>query len=73
LELKEIVREVKDAVSIVDLISSYQIQIQRSGKYYKALCPFHGEKTPSFFIYPEKKRYHCFGCGATCDAIKFVQ
>ena len=73
MELKEIVREVKDAVSIVDLISSYQIQIQRSGKYYKALCPFHGEKTPSFFIYPEKKRYHCFGCGATGDAIKFVQ
>jgi len=52
LELKEIVREVKDAVSIVDLISSYQIQIQRSGKYYKALCPFHGEKNSVLFHLP---------------------
>jgi len=73
LEFKEIVREVKDAINIVDLISSYHIQVQQSGKYYKALCPFHGEKTPSFYIYPEKKHYHCFGCGATGDAIKFVQ
>ena len=73
MEFKEIVREVKDAINIVDLISSYHIQVQQSGKYYKALCPFHGEKTPSFYIYPEKKHYHCFGCGATGDAIKFVQ
>jgi len=73
LELKEIVREVKDAINIVDLISSYHIQVQQSGKYFKALCPFHGEKTPSFYIYPVKKNYHCFGCGVTGDAIKFVQ
>jgi DNA primase len=72
LELRSVIREIKDATDIVDLISSY-IPVHKAGKYYKALCPFHGEKTPSFFIYPDKKYFHCFGCGITGDAFKFVQ
>lgn len=72
MDLNSVIQNVKAAVDIVELISSY-IPVQKAGKYYKALCPFHGEKTPSFFIYPEKKFYHCFGCGVSGDSIKFLQ
>src|SRR5579871_4117767 len=46
------------------------VRLQRSGKEHKACCPFHSEKTPSFYIYED--RYHCFGCGEHGDAISFV-
>ncbi|MBM7560697.1 DNA primase [Fusibacter tunisiensis] len=58
-------------VNIVDLISNY-IQVERAGKNYKALCPFHNEKTASFIVSEEKQLYHCFGCGAAGNAINFV-
>ncbi|WP_048863476.1 CHC2 zinc finger domain-containing protein, partial [Acidisphaera rubrifaciens] len=45
-------------------------KLERSGRQWKACCPFHGEKTPSFYIYEDG--YHCFGCGAHGDAISFV-
>lgn len=60
-----------DHVNIVDVISSY-ITVDRSGKNYKALCPFHNEKTPSFIISEDKQLYHCFGCGAAGNAINFI-
>lgn len=60
-----------DHVNIIDVISSY-ITVDRSGKNYKALCPFHNEKTPSFIISEEKQLYHCFGCGAAGNAINFI-
>lgn len=60
-----------DNVNIVDLISSY-IQVERSGKNYKALCPFHNEKTASFIISEEKQLFHCFGCGVAGNAINFI-
>ena len=60
-----------DQVNIIDLISSY-ITIERSGKNYKGLCPFHNEKTASFIVSEEKQLYHCFGCGAAGNAITFI-
>jgi len=60
-----------DNVNIVDIISNY-ITVDRSGKNYKALCPFHNEKTPSFIISEDKQLYHCFGCGAAGNAINFI-
>lgn len=66
------VEEIKARVDLADLISSYGIQIKVAGVSKKACCPFHHEKTPSFNINDAKGFYHCFGCGESGDAIKFV-
>ncbi len=57
---------------IQDVVAS-RIQLKRSGATYKACCPFHQEKTPSFHVQPQKNYYHCFGCGANGDAISFLR
>ena len=67
------VEEIKARIDIAELISSYGIQIKRAGSSLKACCPFHHEKTPSFHINEGKGFYHCFGCGESGDAIKFVR
>ena len=56
---------------IVELIGS-RVPLKKHGKEYKACCPFHGEKTPSFTVVPEKQFYHCFGCGAHGTALGFL-
>ncbi len=61
----------KTRVDILDVISNY-IEVKKAGANFKAVCPFHDEKSPSFVISPQKQIYHCFGCGAGGDAIKFV-
>lgn len=66
------VEKIKERLSIVDVISSY-IEVIQAGKNYKAKCPFHNEKTPSFFISPDRGSYYCFGCGAKGDIFSFVQ
>jgi DNA primase len=66
------VEKIKERISIVDLISSY-IQVIQAGKNYKAKCPFHNEKTPSFFISPDRGTYYCFGCGEKGDIFSFVE
>jgi DNA primase len=66
------VEKIKERLSIVDVISSY-IQVVESGKNYKARCPFHNEKTPSFFISSDRGTYYCFGCGEKGDIFSFVQ
>ena len=66
------IEEIKARTDLSDLIASYGIQVKRAGGSYKACCPFHHEKTPSFHIQPEKGFYHCFGCGESGDVIKFV-
>ena len=70
---ESVVEEIKSRVDLADLISSYGIQVKHAGSSLKACCPFHHEKTPSFNINAAKGFYHCFGCGESGDAIKFVQ
>ncbi len=67
------IEEIKSRMDIAELISSYGIAVQHAGSSLKACCPFHNEKTPSFHINTSKGFYHCFGCGESGDAIKFVQ
>lgn len=67
------IEEIKARTDIADLISSYGVSVKRAGSSMKACCPFHNEKTPSFNINAAKGLYHCFGCGESGDAIKFVQ
>ena len=67
------IEEIKARTDIGELIASYGVQVRRSGSGLMACCPFHNEKTPSFSINPSRGFYHCFGCGESGDAIKFVQ
>ena len=69
---KDLIEKIKQSVDIVELVSQY-VSLQKVGSSYRGLCPFHVEKTPSFFVNPVLKLYHCFGCGASGDAIKFLQ
>jgi DNA primase len=66
------VEKIKERLSINDVISSYLPTIP-AGKNYKAKCPFHNEKTPSFFISVDRGTYYCFGCGAKGDIFSFVE
>ncbi|EQC86067.1 DNA primase [Lactococcus cremoris subsp. cremoris TIFN7] len=68
----EVVNDLKSKVNIADLILQY-VALSRTGKNYIGLCPFHGEKTPSFNVNAEKGFYHCFGCGRSGDAIEFLK
>ncbi|RXJ54622.1 DNA primase [Candidatus Marinarcus aquaticus] len=68
---KDSIENLKNHLDVVDVISQF-IEIKKSGANFKACCPFHGEKTPSFVISPAKQIYHCFGCGVGGDSIKFV-
>ena len=57
---------------IVDVVSGY-VALQRKGGNLFGLCPFHSEKTPSFYVYPDTQSFYCFGCGAGGDAITFAK
>jgi DNA primase len=66
------VQQIKEATNIVDVIGE-RLELQRAGGHYKALCPFHSEKSPSFFVSESMQRYKCFGCGESGDVITFLQ
>lgn len=66
-----ILEEIRLKVDIIELVSSF-IPLKGAGRSYKALCPFHPEKTPSFVVNPEKQIFHCFGCGAGGDVFSFL-
>lgn len=66
------VDEVKQRLNIVEVISAY-VPLKKAGRNYKGLCPFHGEKTPSFVVFPDTQHWHCFGaCGTGGDVITFI-
>ena len=68
---EDIVEEVRRKTDIVDLIGQY-VHLKKKGASYFGLCPFHGEKTPSFSVSPSKQIFYCFGCGKAGDSIRFL-
>ena len=70
-DLENIIEQIQSKLDIADIVGSY-IPLKRAGRNFKACCPFHHEKTPSFVVSPVKGIYHCFGCGAGGDMISFV-
>jgi DNA primase len=70
-DLEEYISEVHSKVEIVDFVSQY-VKLKKQGSNFVGLCPFHHEKTPSFVVSSAKQIFHCFGCGASGDVIKFA-
>jgi DNA primase len=68
---QEAIEQVRTQTDIVQLIGGY-VPLKKAGRYYKGLCPFHSERTPSFHVNQERQTYHCFGCGTGGTAINFV-
>lgn len=68
---KEKIEEIKEKADIVSIVGDY-VSLKKSGRYYIGNCPFHNEKTPSFFLYPETNTFHCFGCGKHGNNISFL-
>src|SRR5688572_651213 len=66
------VDEIKERLGIADVVAAY-VPLKQSGRSMKGLCPFHGEKTPSFYVFPETGTWKCFGCGEGGDVFTFVQ
>ena len=69
---KQLISEIKNSVNIVDVIGEV-VQLIKAGRNFLGLCPFHGEKTPSFNVVEDKQFYHCFGCGRSGDVFKFIE
>lgn len=68
---EETIREVRERVTIVELISDY-VSLKKAGSNFQGLCPFHGEKTPSFNVNPGRGIFHCFGCGVGGNVFSFI-
>jgi DNA primase len=65
------IAEIADAADIVEVISGY-VRLQRTGKDYRGLCPFHGDSSPSFYVSPQKRIFHCFGCATGGSVFNFI-
>lgn len=67
----DFVEKIKSSIDIVELVKDY-VPLKQSGRNFKAVCPFHAEKTPSFMVSREKQIFHCFGCGLGGDSVTFL-
>ena len=65
------IQELLARADVVDIVGRY-VQLKKGGANFMGLCPFHGEKSPSFSVSPSKQFYHCFGCGVSGNAINFL-
>ena len=68
---EDIVQRVREAADIVEVVGEY-VSLQRAGRNWRGLCPFHAERVPSFTVSPEKQIFHCFGCGAGGNVFSFL-
>ncbi len=68
---RDLREEIRERIDLVELVSGY-VHLERAGSNFKGLCPFHTERTPSFYVSPSLNRFHCFGCGASGDAFTFL-
>ena len=69
---KALIEDIKSSTNIVDVIGEV-VSLNRAGRNYLGLCPFHKEKTPSFNVIEDRQFYHCFGCGKSGDVFKFLE
>ena len=65
--------EIRERIDLVALMGRHGVELKKSGRSFKGCCPFHQEKTPSFHVWPEERRFKCFGCQAGGDAFSFMQ
>ena len=68
----QVTERIRAALDIVDVVAEH-VALRRAGRDYKGLCPFHQEKTPSFYVIPSKEAFFCFGCNVGGDVFKFIQ
>lgn len=69
--MEGVVEQIKERLDIVSMVGS-QVELKKSGRNLRGLCPFHSEKTPSFYVFPDQGNYHCFGCGASGDVFTYL-
>src|SRR5436190_5425517 len=69
---QQFIDDLRMQANILQVVQEY-VPLKRAGTAYKGLCPFHSEKTPSFYVDPDKGFFHCFGCGVGGDVFKFVE